>query len=116
MGKAESIEYAIWQRSLFWLSWVMLFLPGYFIWYGFSMIGSLVLNGYNDTIDLVLLLIIGVSLLELLLVALYTLTRFWYQERSFSHLLLWLMLGVAGIPLVTTLGSIFSYATLVLHH
>ena len=105
MGKAESIEYAIWQRSLFWLSWVMLFLPGYFIWYGFSMIGSLVL-----------LLIMGVSLLELLLVALYTLTRFWYQERSFSHLLLWLMLGVAGIPLVTTLGSIFSYATLVLHH
>lgn len=116
MEKVAAVQYQHWQRLLFWLSWLLLLIPGYFIWYGFAMIGNLVLHGYTETIDLVLLMIMGTSLLELLLVAIYTLTHFWNQSTPFSGLLWWLMLGMAGIPLAATLGSIFSYAKLALHY
>ena len=106
--------YAVWQKSLFWVSWISLFVPGFFIAYGFHMLRSLVLNGYRETNDLLLLLIMGTALIELLLIAIYTFTRFWRQTAVFKRLMLWLMLGIAGIPLAATLGCVFSYAKLVL--
>ncbi|MEN9500956.1 MAG: hypothetical protein RI964_241 [Pseudomonadota bacterium] len=116
MVKVSTQDYAVWQKSLFWFGWIALAIPGFFIAYGFHMLSKLVLNGYHDTIDLVLLLIIGTALLELLLIAIYTLTRFWRQTAIFKRLMLWLMLGIAGIPLAATLGCVFSYAQLVLAH
>lgn len=107
-------QYADWQRYLFWLGWLSLLVPGYFIGYGFTLVGSLVLSGYYETVDLVLVLIMGTALLELLLIGVYTLTRFWFQDRSFGHLVLWLILGAAGLPLVALLGCIYAYAKLVL--
>ena len=101
MVRVEVPQYAMWQRSLFWLGWLSLLIPGYFISYGFTLVGSLVL-------------IMGTALLELLLIAIYTWTRFWFQETSFGHLVLWLVLGAAGIPLAALLGCVYAYAKLVL--
>jgi hypothetical protein len=115
MVKVNASNYSAWQQSLFWVGWLSLLVPGYFIWYGFSLVGSLVLHGYAETVDLVLVLLMGTALIEVLLVAVYTLTRFWHRTSSFKRLLLWLMLGIAGIPLAATLGCIYSYATLAVH-
>ncbi|MDQ5767867.1 hypothetical protein [Thiothrix subterranea] len=114
MLRVETPQYAVWQRSLFWLGWLSLLIPGYFISYGFTLVGSLVLSGYTETVDLVLVLIMGTALLELLLIAIYTLTRFWFQEASFGRLALLLVLGAAGIPLAALLGCVYAYAKLVL--
>lgn len=115
MVKMETRQYAIWQQSLFWVSWLLLLAPGGFIGYGFSIVGSLVLSGYHETVDLVLVLIMGTALVELLLIAVYTFTRYWSGEASFRRLLLWLALGAFGIPLAALLGCIYSYAKLVLN-
>ncbi len=112
MVKLGMQDYAGWQRVLFWSAWLLLFVPGYFIWHGFSLIGSLVIAGYHDTIDLVLLLIFGTSLVELLLIGVYTLTRFWHQGYPFKRLLLWLMVGIALIPLAAAVGGAYSYLKL----
>ncbi|SEA69279.1 hypothetical protein SAMN05660964_02209 [Thiothrix caldifontis] len=115
MVKIETPNYTVWQQSLFWLGWLSLLIPGYFISYGFSLVGSLVLSGYTETVDLVLVLIMGTALIELLLIAIYTLTHFWFQESSFGRLVLWLVLGAAGIPLAALLGCVYAYAKLVLY-
>lgn len=112
MVKSGIQPYAVWQQTLFWVAWGLLFVPGYFIWHGFSLLGSLVLAGYTDTVDWALLLIFGTALMELLLVAVYTLTHFWHQGYPFRRLLLWLMAGIAGIPLAATLGGIYAYVKL----
>jgi hypothetical protein len=115
MLKLEKSHYAVWQQSLFWFGWLSLLVPGYFIAYGFSLVGSLVLSGYNETVDLVLVLIMGTALIELLLIGIYTFTRYWSGESSFGRLMLWLILGAAGIPLAALLGCVYSYAKLALH-
>ncbi|MBJ6608953.1 MAG: hypothetical protein JG718_01195 [Candidatus Thiothrix moscowensis] len=115
MVKAETMDFAPWQQLLFWTGWLMLFIPAYFIAHGFSLVGSLVWSGYSaDTVDLVLVLIMGTALIEILLVAIHTFTRFYYRECSFKRLLSWLMFGIAVIPLAATLGCLYSYATLAL--
>lgn len=115
MSRVGTQNYAAWQQSMFWVAWLSLLVPGYFIGYGFTLVGSLVLGGYNDTVDLVLVLIMGTALIELLLIAIYTFTRYWHGESSFSRLLLWLALGAFGIPLAALLGCVYSYAKLTLH-
>lgn len=115
MLKVNVPHYAVWQQTLFWFAWLLLLIPGYFIAYGFSLVGSLVLAGYNETVDLVLVLILGTALLELLLIAIYTITRYYSGASSFGRLLGWLMLGGAGIPLAALLGCLYSYAKLALH-
>ena len=116
MVKVEASSYKSWQQVLFWVGWLSLLIPGYFISYGFSLVGSLVLSGYNETVDLVLVLIMGTALIELLLIGIYTLTRYWFQESSFRRLVAWLVLGAAGIPLAALLGCVYAYAKLVLYH
>lgn len=115
MVKVSTQNYAVWQRSLFWVGWLSLLVPAYFIGYGFTLVGSLVLSGYNETVDLVLVLIMGTALIELFLIATYTFTRFWSGETTFGRLLLWLILGAAGIPLAALLGCVYSYAKLAMH-
>lgn len=115
MVKVSASHYAVWQQALFWFAWLLLLIPGYFIAYGFSLVGSLVLSGYNETVDLVLVLILGTALLELLLIAIYTITRYYAGVSSFGRLLGWLILGAAGIPLAALLGCVYSYAKLALH-
>ena len=114
MLKVATQEYAIWQKSLFWFAWLALAIPGFFIAYAVNMIGTLVYYGYQEPVDLVLLLITSTALIELFLIAVYTFTQFWQQQAAFKRLMLWLMLGIAGIPLAATLGCIFSYAKLAL--
>ncbi|MGB3919473.1 MAG: hypothetical protein WBL07_18715, partial [Thiothrix litoralis] len=63
MVKVEASSYKSWQQVLFWVGWLSLLIPGYFISYGFSLVGSLVLSGYNETVDLVLVLIMGTALI-----------------------------------------------------
>lgn len=115
MVKVSASHYAVWQQVLFWFAWLLLLVSGYFIAYGFALVGSLVLAGYNETVDLVLVLILGTALLELLLIATYTITRYYSGESSFGRLIGWLILGAAGIPLAALLGGVYSYAKLVLH-
>lgn len=114
MVKVDTLHYKPWQQWLFWIGWLSLLIPGYFISYGFSLVSSLVLSGYNEAVDLVLVLIMGTALIEMLLIAIYTFTRFWFQQSSFGRLLLWLTLGAAGIPLAALLGCVYSYAKLAL--
>jgi hypothetical protein len=115
MVKVEASSYKSWQQVLFWVGWLSLLIPGYFISYGFSLVGSLVLSGYNETVDLVLVLIMGTALIELLLIGIYTLTRYWFHESSFRRLVAWLVLGAAGIPLAALLGCVYAYAKLNLY-
>lgn len=115
MSKVATSSYTVWQHSLFWVAWLSLFIPVYFIGYGFALVGRLVLHGYHETVDIVLVMIMGTALVEMFLVAIYTLTRFRNHDGSFKRLLGWLMLGIAGIPLAATLGCIYSYATLAMH-
>ncbi len=115
MGHVETFVYKPWQQALFWVGWLSLLIPGYFISYGFTLVGSLVLSGYNDVVDLVLVLIMGTALLELLLIGIYTLTRYWWQESAFNRLIWWLILGAAGIPLAALLGCVYAYAKLALY-
>lgn len=115
MVKVEASSYKSWQQVLFWVGWLSLLIPGYFISYGFSLVGSLVLSGYNETVDLVLVLIMGTALIELLLIGIYTLTRYWFQASSFGRLVAWLVLGAAGIPLAALLGCVYAYAKLNLY-
>lgn len=115
MVRIRVLHYALWQQALFWFAWLLLLIPGYFIAYGFSLVSSLVLAGYNETVDLVLVLILGTALLELLLIAAYTITRYYSGGSSFGRLIGWLILGAAGIPLAALLGCLYSYAKLALH-
>lgn len=112
MMSANLPNYPRWQRALFWFGWLLLLVPGYFLWYGFSLIGSLVLVGYNDPVDLVLTSIFALSLLGMLAVAAYTLRRFWHHTSPFRQLVLWLLVGFAGIPVVATAGCLVSYVNL----
>lgn len=114
MVKLETRDYAVWQRVLFWMSWSLLLIAGGFVGHGFSTVVSIIVAGYHDTIDLVLLLISGTSLLEILLIGVYTLTRFWHQGYPFKRLLSWLLLGMVGIPLAAVLGSLYAYLHLTL--
>ena len=115
MVNVETSAYKTWQQVLFWIGWLSLLIPGYFISYGFTLVGSLVLSGYNETVDLVLVLIMGTALIELLLIGIYTLTRYWFQKSKFGRLVLWLVLGAAGIPLAALLGRVYAYAKLALY-
>jgi hypothetical protein len=115
MVSVETSGYKTWQQVLFWVGWLSLLIPGYFIGYGFSLVGSLILTGYHEMVDLVLLLIMGTALIELLLIGIYTLTRYWLQESKFGRLVLWLILGAAGIPLAALLGCIYAYVKLAFH-
>ena len=115
MVNVETSAYKTWQQVLFWIGWLSLLIPGYFISYGFTLVGSLVLSGYNETVDLVLVLIMGTALIELLLIGIYTLTRYWFQESKFGRLVLWLVLGAVGIPLAALLGCVYAYAKLALY-
>ena len=47
-------QYKRWQQVLFWVSWLGLLIPGYFLLSGFGLLGNLVLHGYTDSIDWVL--------------------------------------------------------------
>jgi hypothetical protein len=114
MTKVDLQAYAVWQRSLFWIAWLALLIPLYFIGHGFALAGSLVFSGYGEIVDVVLILIFGTAILEVLLIGIYTLTRFRHQGYSFKRLLLWLMLGIAGIPLAALLGSLYAYLKLTL--
>ncbi len=115
MVKVNAPNYAVWQQSLFWVGWLSLLIPGYFIGYGFSLVGSLVLHGYTETVDFVIVLIMGTALIELLLIGIYTFTQFRFQHASFRRLMLWLVVGAAGIPLAALLGCVYAYAKLTLH-
>lgn len=113
--KAEMMRFAPWQQFLFWTGWVMLLIAAAFVWHGFSLVGSLLWSGYSeDTVDIVIALITGTALIEILLIAVHTITRFYHGEASFRRLLAWLMLGMAGIPFVATVACVYSYATLAL--
>lgn len=113
--KAEMMRFSPWQQCLFWTGWLLLLVAAAFVWHGFSLVGSLVWGGFSaDTVDLVLVLIMGTALIEILLIALHTITRFYHGESSFRHLLGWLMLGIAGIPFLATIACLYSYATLAL--
>ena len=113
--KAEMMRFSPWQQFLFWTGWGLLLVAAAFVWHGFSLVGSLVWSGFAaDTVDLVLVLIMGTALIEILLIAIHTITRFYHGESSFRHLLAWLMLGIAGIPFLATAACLYSYATLAL--
>jgi len=114
MLNVETSNYKPWQQVLFWMGWLSLLIPACFISYGFSLVGSLVLSGYSETVDLVLVLIMGTALIELLLIGIYTFTRYRFKESTFGRLALWLVLGAAGIPLAALLGCIYAYAKLAL--
>jgi hypothetical protein len=109
MIKVETRDYASWQRVLFWMSWLLLLVAGGFVGHGFSTVVSVIIAGYHDALDLTLLLISGTALLEILLIGVYTLTRFRHQDYPFKRLLLWLLVGMVGIPLTAVLGSLYAY-------
>lgn len=93
----------------------MLFVSAAFVWHGFSIVGSLVWSGFSaETVDLVLLLIMGTALIEILLIAVHTITRYHCRQDTFRRLLAWLMFGIAGIPFIAVMGCLYSYATLAL--
>lgn len=93
----------------------MLLLAAAFVWQGFSLVGSLVWSGFSiETVDLVLVLIMGTALIEILLIAIHTFTKFYYRSTSFKRLLAWLMFGSTGIPFVAAAACLYSYATLAL--
>ena len=62
-------QYKRWQQVLFWVSWLGLLIPGYFLLSGFGLLGNLVLHGYTDSIDWVLACIFGLAALLLLWMA-----------------------------------------------
>lgn len=113
MGKLGVQNYAGWQHTLFWLSWVSLLIPVYFIGRGVALVSSLLLSGYSDMLDWALFAIFGTALLEVLLIGVYTLTHFWrHQGYPFRRLLLWLTVGILIIPLAAVLGAIYAYVQL----
>lgn len=113
MTKVDVQTYAAWQRSLFWFAWLAMLVPLYFIGHGFALAGSMVFSGNGEMVDFVLILIMGTALLVVLLIGIYTLTRYWHQGYSFKRLLLWLTLGIVGIPLAALLGSLYAYLNLI---
>lgn len=92
----------------------MLCVAGLFLWHIFSMVGYLVWIGSRETVDLILTVIMGTALIEVLLIGVHTLARFWYRDYSFGRLSLWLLLGMLVIPLVATFSALYSYYKLVM--
>lgn len=92
----------------------MLCAAGLFLWHIFSMVGYLVWVGSRETVDLILTVIMGTALIEVLLVGVHTLARFWCRDYSFGRLSLWLLLGMLVIPLVATVSALYSYYKLVM--
>lgn len=88
LGSGSVVRYAAWQQALFWLGWLSLLVVGYFIAHGFALVSTLVWYGYQETIDLVVAVIFGTALIELLLIAIYTLVRYWSGETGFTWLIL----------------------------
>jgi len=109
MVKREA--YPWWKHGFFWSMWLLLLAPGYCAAFGFWLIGSL-LPGYHEVVDITLAIIMLVTLLAIMAVAAYTCWHFVKSTRSYLHLVASLLVGLLGIPLVSSLGAIFSYVQL----
>ena len=99
-------QYKRWQQVLFWVSWLGLLIPGYFLLSGFGLLGNLVLHGYTDSIDWVLACIFGLAALLLLWMAYKSYYTFQAHQTPFK----WLILNIWGtgllIQFAVFLGSV----------
>jgi NADH:ubiquinone oxidoreductase subunit 4 (subunit M) len=102
----QAYQYKRWQQVLFWVSWLALLIPTYFLLSGFGLLGSLVLQGYTDSIDYVLALIFGSATLLLTWLVYKTYRNFRYQQTSFKVLVLNIWGAGLLVPLAVLLGSV----------
>ncbi len=107
----KSASYAGWQYVFFWSAWSLLLLPAYCSAFGTWLIGSL-LGGYHEPVDIVLTLILFVTLLVIVMLAIYTGWHFVHRTRNFARLMLMIMFGVVIVPLLSTTGAVVSYVQL----
>ena len=99
-------QYKRWQQVLFWVSWLGLLIPGYFLLSGFGLLGNLVLHGYTDSIDWVLACIFGLAALLLLWMAYKSYYTFQAHQTPFKCLILNIWGTGLLIPFAVFLGSV----------
>ena len=109
MEKREG--YAWWKHVCFWGMWILLLAPGYCAAFGAWLIGSM-LPDFHQPVDIVLTLIMIVTLFILMCLAVYTGWHFVKCTRHYSHLLLSLLAGLLGVPMLSALSAIGSYVLL----
>ena len=104
-------DYTGWKWWLFWGLWLLLLAPGYIAADVAWLIGKMLLD-FHAPIDIILTLIMGLTLLLIMSIAVYTAWHFVRCSRAYPHLLIILSIGVLGLPLVSTAGALVSYVSL----
>ena len=107
----EREVYPWWKQFFFWGMWLLLLTPAYCAAFGVWLIGSM-LSDYHAVVDITLAIIMLCTLLAIIAVAIYTVWHFIHFTRSYLHLIASLLVGLLGVPLVSSLGAIFSYVQL----
>ncbi len=106
---AQTKSYQRWQQIIFWLSWLGLLIPGYFLTLGTFRMAQLVWNGYNAQSDLLMFVILGLGAFAVILTAILTYWAYHTASRGYWNLMTWQLMGLLGIPLLTMLACLWVY-------
>ena len=115
MAALAVVAYQRWQQIVFWMSWIALLVPGYFLAFGTLRMVNLVWMGYQDQMDWLLMVILVLGLVALVLIAVLTYWAYQTASRGYWNLMMWQVAGLLGVPFITMLGCILVYFQLAMN-